>query len=134
MIRARLFFILLPFLFINEIYSQSHISFNHLTVDDGLSQSSVTCILQDSKGFIWFGTQDGLNRYDGYNFKVFKNNPSDSTSLTNNFIFSIYEDQTGTLYFETQGGTLHRYNPRSESFTVANKDSVELSGAKVLAG
>ena len=131
MIRARLFFILLPFLFINEIYSQSHISFNHLTVDDGLSQSSVTCILQDSKGFIWFGTQDGLNRYDGYNFKVFKNNPSDSTSLTNNFIFSIYEDHTGTLYFETQGGTLHRYNPRSESFTVVNKDSVDLSGAKV---
>ena len=56
----------------SQLFAQSHISFNHLTVEDGLSQSSVTCILQDSKGFMWFGTQDGLNKYDGYSFKIFK--------------------------------------------------------------
>ena len=59
-------------LFSLEIFSQGNIAFNHLTVDDGLSQSSVTCIFQDRKGFMWFGTQDGLNRYDGYKFKVFQ--------------------------------------------------------------
>jgi ligand-binding sensor domain-containing protein/serine phosphatase RsbU (regulator of sigma subunit) len=129
--RAVLFFIFLPVLLSSEIQSQSHISFNHLTVENGLSQSSVTCIFQDNNGFMWFGTQDGLNRYDGYNFKVFKNNPSDSTSLTNNFIFSIYEDKSGTLYFETQGGTFHKYNTKSESFLVVIKDSINLSGARV---
>ena len=118
-------------LFFSELFSQQHIAFNHLTVGDGLSQSSVTCILQDRKGFMWFGTQDGLNKYDGYKFKIFKNDPSDSTSLTDNFIFSIYENQSGELYIETQSGTLHQYNPRSESFHVVNKDSVNLKDAKV---
>ncbi len=89
-------------------FAQSDVIFNHLTIDDGLSQSSVTCILQDKNGFMWFGTQDGLNRFDGYNFKVFKNNPGDSTSLTDNFIFSIYEDPSGTLYIETQSGDVSK--------------------------
>ena len=112
MIRVILFCVLSLLSFPSELLPQSRIIFNHLTIDDGLSQSSVTCILQDKKGFMWFGTQDGLNRYDGYNIKVFKNNPNDSSSLTNNFIFSILEDRSGTLYIETQGGTFHQYNPR----------------------
>jgi ligand-binding sensor domain-containing protein len=60
---------------------------------------------------MWFGTQDGLNRYDGYNFKVFKNNPEDSATLSDNFIFSIYKDRSGILYVETQSGKFHKYNP-----------------------
>jgi len=91
------------------ILAQGNILFNHITIDNGLSQSSVTCILQDKLGFMWFGTQDGLNRYDGYNFKVFKNIPKDSTSLAENFIYSLYEDQSGTLYIETQSGIFHKY-------------------------
>jgi ligand-binding sensor domain-containing protein/serine phosphatase RsbU (regulator of sigma subunit) len=118
-------------LFISEVFSQPYIAFNHLTVEDGLSQSSVTCILQDSKGFMWFGTQDGLNRYDGYSFKIFKNDPSDSTSLSNNFIFSIYQNQSDQFFIETQGGTLHLYNPRSESFLIVIKDSVNLENARI---
>ena len=118
-------------LFFSEILSQGNIKFNHLTVEDGLSQSSVTCILQDRRGFMWFGTQDGLNRYDGYNFKIFKSDPSDTTSLTDNFIFSIFEDQSGILYIETQSGALHQYNPRLESFQILNKDSIDLIRAKV---
>ena len=114
-----------------EIHSQSRASFSHLTIDQGLSQSSVTCILQDKSGFMWFGTQDGLNRFDGYKFKVFKNNPSDTTSLTENFIFSLYEDKSGLLYIETLGGTFHRYNANLESFQVVNKDSIDLEEAKV---
>ena len=116
---------------IPDIWSQSNIRFNHLTVEEGLSQSSVTCIFQDRKGFMWFGTQDGLNRYDGYHFKVFKNIPSDSTSLSDNFILSIYEDKAGILYIETQGGNFQRYNPLTESFKIIPKKSVDLTGAKV---
>ena len=101
-----------------------------MTVENGLSQSSVTCIFQDSKGFMWFGTQDGLNRYDGYNLKVFKNDPSDSTTLINNFIFSFYEDKAANLYIETQGGGFQKYNPLTESFIRLPKKSVNLSGAK----
>ena len=131
MIRVFLFCVI-SFLFLSsEFLPQSHIIFNHLTIEDGLSQSSVTCILQDKSGFMWFGTQDGLNRYDGYNIKIFKNDPGDSTSLTDNFIFSIYEDQSGTLYIETQSGTFHRYNPRSESFQIVAKDSINLERVRV---
>ena len=79
--------VLFIFLLNHQVLSQSQIAFNHLTVEDGLSQSAVTWILQDSKGFMWFGTQSGLNAYDGYRFKIFKNDPLDSTSLSNNFIF-----------------------------------------------
>jgi len=131
MVRVILFCVISFLFFSSEILAQGDILFNHLTIDDGLSQSSVTCILQDKQGFMWFGTQDGLNRFDGYNFKVFKNNLNDSTSLTDNFIFSICEDQSGTLYIETQSGTLHRYNTRLESFRVVNKDSINLEKAKV---
>jgi ligand-binding sensor domain-containing protein/serine phosphatase RsbU (regulator of sigma subunit) len=105
--------------------------FNHLTINDGLSQSSITCILQDKNGFMWFGTQDGLNRYDGYDIKIFKNIPGDSTSLTDNFIFSLIEDQSGTLYVETQSGTFHRYNPGTESFKIVNEKSLNFTGAKI---
>ena len=59
-------------------YAQNNIRFNHITVEDGLSQSAVTCIFQDYLGFMWFGTQDGLNRFDGYKIKVFKNDPANS--------------------------------------------------------
>lgn len=113
-------------LFVQTIIPQSNIRFDHLTVEDGLSQSAVTVIFQDRLGFLWFGTQDGLNRYDGYSFKVFKNIPSDSTSLTDNFIFSIYEDNTGTLFIETQTGNFNKYHPQTESFSVIKKDDFDL--------
>jgi ligand-binding sensor domain-containing protein len=125
-----LYLIILFFLSANS-FAQSKISFNHLTVENGLSQSAVTCILQDSNGFLWFGTQDGLNRYDGYDFKIFNNDPSDPQSLTDNFIFAIYEDPAGNLYVETQNGFFQRYNPRTESFTVLKKDSINTDDFKV---
>jgi ligand-binding sensor domain-containing protein/serine phosphatase RsbU (regulator of sigma subunit) len=80
---------------------------------------------------MWFGTQDGLNKYDGYSFKIFKNNPADSTTLSNNFILSIYEDHSSTLFIETQGDILHHYSPKSESFSVVNKDSINLEKARM---
>ena len=112
--------------FAGTLLSQNNISFNHLNVEDGLSQSVVTCILQDDKGFIWFGTQDGLNRYDGYSFKVFRHDPNDLNSLKDNFIFSIYQSYDGPLYIETQQGNFHEYIALKESFNLVNKDSIDL--------
>ncbi|MCH7963346.1 MAG: SpoIIE family protein phosphatase [Bacteroidetes bacterium] len=126
---SKVFLVLSMFTFslIVNTGAQDHIRFNHLTIEDGLSQSAVTCIFQDKNGFMWFGTQDGLNRYDGYNFKVFKNDPENPNSLTDNFIFSIYEDDSGTIYIGTQSGNLHEYDPKKESFTVVSSDSIDLS-------
>ena len=78
---------------------QSHrIKFDQLSIAQGLSQGSGNAILQDSKGFIWIGTQDGLDRYDGYRVEVFKHDPSDPDSLADNFVAGLYEDRRGTLW------------------------------------
>ena len=129
--RVILLITIVQLLFISEIFSQQQISFNHLTVEDGLSQSSVTCIFQDKKGFMWFGTQDGLNRFDGYNFKVFKNDPTDSTSLSENFIFSIYEDSSGQLYVETRDGNRHLFIAALECFRLVSKENINLANVKM---
>ncbi|MBK7631168.1 MAG: SpoIIE family protein phosphatase [Ignavibacteriales bacterium] len=124
MTRAVLFCGIIILLFFIPIQSQSSIAFNHLTVENGLSQSAVTCILQDKNGFMWFGTQDGLNRYDGYSFKIFKNIADDSTSLSDNFIFSIYENESGSLFIETQSGKINKYNPLNESFQILHNQEI----------
>jgi ligand-binding sensor domain-containing protein/serine phosphatase RsbU (regulator of sigma subunit) len=124
MARVVLFIKLVFLLLFPDIFCQSHLSFNHLGVENGLSQSAITCIFQDSKGFMWFGTQDGLNRYDGYNFKIFKNDPDDTTSLSDNFIFSIYEDESNSLFIETQSGKLNKFNSLTESFKIVSPDDI----------
>jgi signal transduction histidine kinase/ligand-binding sensor domain-containing protein len=83
---------------------------------NGLSQNTATCIYQDRKGFLWIGTQDGLNRYDGYQFKHFKHNPEDSTSISDQFITAICEDGNGELWVGTRHG-LNRFNSNTEKFT-----------------
>jgi len=92
------------------------LKFAHITSDQGLSMGVVNCVLQDSKGFMWFGTQDGLNKYDGYNMLVFKHNPVDSNSLSNNFIYSLYEDKNGILWVGTNGGGVDAYNLSTGKF------------------
>jgi hypothetical protein len=72
-------------IFIIECVTAQPYYFRHYQVEDGLSNNAVVCCLQDRKGFLWFGTKDGLNRFDGYTFKIFRNNPDDSTSIGNNF-------------------------------------------------
>lgn len=76
----------------------------YLGIDHGLSNDFVTDIYQDKDGFMWFGTFNGLNRFDGYEFKVFKNNPLENKSLPDNRITDILEDQSGNLYVATKGG------------------------------
>lgn len=82
--------------------------FSGYNISDGLSQSVVNCIFQDSKGYVWFGTQNGLNRFDGISFKVFTYVPNDTTSISNNWIYSIAEDRQGNLWIATKGG-LNKY-------------------------
>lgn len=90
--------------------------FKHYRVDDGLTNNTVLCTTQDSKGFMWFGTKDGLNRFDGYSFKVFRKQDLDSTSLPSNSISSVYNSKHGTLWIGTEKG-LCTYNPLTETFS-----------------
>jgi signal transduction histidine kinase/ligand-binding sensor domain-containing protein/CheY-like chemotaxis protein len=97
------------------------LDFDHLTLEDGLSQSVVNAIAQDPQGFLWLGTQDGLNRYDGYQFKIFKNRRDDPASLSGNLINALLVDGAGVLWVGSYGG-LDRYDPRTESFTRFQND------------
>ncbi len=92
------------------------IKFERISLEQGLSQSSVLCMLQDSQGFMWFGTADGLNRYDGYRFKEYKHEPENSSSLSDNTIWAIYEDREGTLWIGTDNG-LNQFDRENERFT-----------------
>ena len=92
------------------------LKFTHLTTNDGLSQSYVTAILQDRRGFMWFATRDGLNRYDGNTFVVYKHNPNDPGSLSSNFIQDLMEDDHGYLWIATNTG-VNKFDPTTERFT-----------------
>ncbi|MBP1656202.1 MAG: signal transduction histidine kinase [Bacteroidetes bacterium] len=113
--------------------TQESIQFRHLTVNQGLSQGSVICILQDSFGFLWFGTQDGLNRYDGYEITIFKHDPADSSTLIDNFVITLAEDSSGTLWIGTlnKPQNLSRFDRTTETFAHTHRDSVDLRSARV---
>jgi ligand-binding sensor domain-containing protein len=89
-------------------------------IEDGLSQSTVYCMLQDRKGYLWFGTANGLNRYDGYSFLVFVNDPADTTSISGNGILSICEDSDGFIWVGTTDGVLNRFDRKLGIFTHYN--------------
>ena len=118
---------------ISPASAQRRYVFDHLTVKQGLSQGSVNCILQDSQGFMWFGTQDGLNRYDGYTMRIFKHDPADPRTLNDSWIISIAEDQHRTLWIRTMNAPniLNRFDPSTETFTQISRDSVDLTGANI---
>jgi ligand-binding sensor domain-containing protein len=88
-------------------------------VENGLSNNATICSLQDTKGFLWFGTKDGLDRFDGYSFKIFRNSTEDSGSIGSNFIHSLYEDPRGILWVGTENG-LYQYDAVTESFKLLN--------------
>ncbi len=100
--------------FINA--QNDNFKFDHLTVENGLSANTVLCLYQDSRGFLWIGTYNGLNRYDGYKFKIFKNDISDSTSISDNQIRAICEDNKGNLWIGTWTGGLNKFNRDTETF------------------
>lgn len=104
------------------------IRFENYTTEDGLSNNSVRCILQDRRGFIWFGTSDGLNRYDGREFKIFRQNPEDSKSIGDNQIKCLFQDTSGKLWIGTKAGGLYSYNASMENFNKWGEE-VEYSGS-----
>ena len=86
------------------------LKFQHVTIDNGLSQNLVYSITQDKKGFMWFGTKDGLNRYDGYDFTVYRHDPFDTASLTDNTITALLAASKGRLWVGTRQGGLNLYD------------------------
>jgi PAS domain S-box-containing protein len=99
--------------------------FQRLGIEDGLSQSSINAIVQDRRGFMWFGTEDGLNRYDGARFRIFKHDIEEPGSLSFNHITCLYLDRTGTLWVGTNGGGLDRYDPIRERFIHVRHDPAD---------
>jgi ligand-binding sensor domain-containing protein len=116
------FIIIIPIL--QCLGDTNRLKFQHITVDDGLSQGSVLSIFQDSQGFIWFGTQDGLNRYDGKNFKIYKYDPTDSASISDNFIRTICEDSSKNLWIGTING-LNKFDLLNEKFTRYRREETD---------
>lgn len=86
------------------VSQQSTTRFQHLTMEDGLAQNMVDCILKDSQGFMWFGTWNGLCRYDGYKIELFNNESGNIHSLKNNFIYALREDHVGNIWIGTKEG------------------------------
>ncbi|MDW7691419.1 two-component regulator propeller domain-containing protein [Flammeovirgaceae bacterium SG7u.111] len=113
-----------------RLFAQNNqVAFKHLDIEDGLSQNDVNAIFQDEKGFMWFGTHDGLNKYDGYDFSVFK--PQKNESIGSNLIFAISGDTSGNIWIGTTGSGVSMYNARTEKFTNfrnREEDNRSLSG------
>lgn len=124
--------ILFVCLSLSEIFGQS-IRFNQLTVEDGLSNNIVNSVIQDKYGFMWFATEDGLNRYDGYGFKIFRQDPEESNTISDNSIWALIEDSQGNIWIGTKAGGLDKYDPIAEKFShwkiksnVAQENSVNI--------
>lgn len=127
-LKSLLLFLLLPvsvmLLLANRSSAQNKVvKFSSLTIEDGLSQSDVKSIIKDRLGFIWFSTDDGLSRYDGYNFTAYKHNVKDPHSIPANDVTDLFEDKQGNLWIGSGGGlSLYNYNANNFTNFKANKD------------
>lgn len=110
------------FAIICPVQAQRPASFNNFTIENGLSQNSVIAIVQDKTDFIWFGTRQGLNRYDGYQFKIYRNNPANPLSISNNEVQALLTDSEGTMWVGTANG-LNRYDADRDAFITLDKQS-----------
>ncbi|WP_242206090.1 hybrid sensor histidine kinase/response regulator transcription factor [Aestuariivivens insulae] len=126
-----LLFLLCNWLFQNvygQVYSNSlhDLKFKQLSSREGLSQRSVIDILQDKKGYLWFGTRDGLNKYDGDKFVVYRHISENENSLSHSWVTSVFEDNYGNLWVGTKDG-LNKYNPETDNFTRYKQTSIGTS-------
>lgn len=120
-LRFNLFFITI---FCQAQSVEEHYYFKNLSIRNGLSQNTVNAILQDRKGFMWLGTKDGLNRYDGLSFRKFKHDAANPRSIGNSFITSLYEDFNGNIWVGTDAG-VYIYYPEKEAFEEFDCQSLE---------
>ena len=100
-----------------RVVVQRNLRFEHIGIEDGLSQATVMSMAQDSKGFIWIGTQEGLNLYDGHNIRVFTSDATDPSSLNNEMINDLFVNMAGELWVATDGGGINIYDHASETFS-----------------
>ncbi len=105
------------FTILSSIKGQDIFRFEHIGSEEGLSQNTAFSILFDSKGFMWIGTMNGLNRYDGYEFKIFRSSAENPVNFTNNRITRLWEDQRGFIWMETYDGFYHFFNSVNETFS-----------------
>ncbi|WP_158973617.1 sensor histidine kinase [Cellulophaga sp. L1A9] len=124
---ATVFFILLAL----NLNAQSKNQFlEKIGIENGLSSNYPTCVIEDSKGFIWIGSNNGLNRYDGYQSKIFKYDPNNSNTISENWVTSLLEDKEGNIWIGTEGGGLNHYNTATDvitRFTHKKNDSTSIS-------
>ncbi|MGW8315491.1 MAG: two-component regulator propeller domain-containing protein [Bacteroidales bacterium] len=123
-VRARSMMILLLLLMLPVSGQEDYVRFKRLTINDGLSLSSVYYIYQDSKGFMWFGTEDGLNKFDGQTITVYGATTDQYNVLANKWIELIFEDKSGMIWLGSRGG-LTKYNPRNGNFSVLQHDPAD---------
>jgi ligand-binding sensor domain-containing protein/signal transduction histidine kinase/DNA-binding response OmpR family regulator len=117
-----------------SVQAQRPVSFNNFTIENGLSQNSVIAITQDKADFVWFGTRQGLNRYDGYQFKLYRNNPKEPSSISSDEVQTLLTDAEGTLWAGTANG-LNRYDENKDSFikiTTGTKKGLSNNGIECL--
>ncbi|MFC2104267.1 two-component regulator propeller domain-containing protein [Bacteroidota bacterium] len=120
-IKKLIFYIFLIFIFsvfTNKTYAQTNeFKFEKLSIKNGLSHSNVYTIIQDQLGYMWFGTQDGLNKYDGYEFTIYRHDPYNPNSLSTGNFGKIMQDSSGIFWFGTYGGGVDRFDPKTNKFT-----------------
>jgi ligand-binding sensor domain-containing protein len=122
----------LPFILLFIFYQMKaqpeQIRFKRLSIEEGLSQSTVRTILNDSEGYMWFGTRDGLNRYDGNKITIYRHNPKDSTTISSSDINYVFEDKSKNLWIATTRG-IDRFDRQKESFVhyKTSKDKIDAS-------
>lgn len=107
--------------FLNLFAQQNSYKLERFTINNGISNNSINCIIQTKDGYLWIATKDGLNRYDGQTFKIFKTNSFDETSLPENYIMYLYEDRNNNLWIGTWGLGICKYDPFHESFIKIDK-------------
>ena len=110
----------------NIVYvsAYTNINFKNITSEDGLSQGTVETIIQDDKGYIWLGTNDGLCRYNGYEFKIYKHDEESKNSITNNYIVDIKQDKSGNIWVGTANG-LSKIDTKTDTITNYNMNDEE---------
>ena len=116
-IKTTCVFVLLLLCYVTSAFGQKQIAFQHISTKDGLSQSDVNTIYQDKFGFMWFGTHDGLNKYDGYEFTVYNLDNNRPDSISSNLIFDIVADDEGNLWIGTTGSGVNFFNVTTGKFT-----------------
>ncbi|MBO9202599.1 MULTISPECIES: hybrid sensor histidine kinase/response regulator transcription factor [Niastella] len=122
--------------YVNAYSQTAHINFTSLSTRDGLLSNSVNAIIKDRYGLMWFATDDGLNKFDGTNFTVYRSDPGDTTSLRTNEVLALHEDRSGNLWIGTSGGGLCLYDRKNDKFLhyPVKAGTATLSGSDVIRG